>query len=218
MLVLLAQFLGVAALCGAVVFAGPLAQRWTQSQPMPRCEVGQWPEFNYGFAALRLDLDADMGDPLECEHATTAAGDTDQQTTMGVAHYDRLSNTPSFHHGADNWALTLKGLVFWAGEDAPVPPSALAVPSPGSARMAAVAGQNSAAVGHGVLGTPRQVTAPSSVGSALLSASQVAGVAKLLGIKNDQVETMTVADVSTYTQESGGSVAQVTRTINTETN
>ena len=41
MFLLLAQLFGVAALCSAVVFAAPLAQRWTQSQPMPRCEVGQ---------------------------------------------------------------------------------------------------------------------------------------------------------------------------------
>ena len=35
MLVLLAQFLGVAALCGAVVFVGPLAQRWTVRRLRP---------------------------------------------------------------------------------------------------------------------------------------------------------------------------------------
>jgi hypothetical protein len=105
--------------------------------------------------------------------------------------------------------------VYWAGSSAAAPVDAVAVPSPGSARLAAVAAQNSAPVGKGVLGGGQQVTAPASVGSAFLTSSQIASVAALLGIKDDKVRTMTVADVSAYTQESGGSVAEVTRTMNT---
>jgi hypothetical protein len=213
---LIAQFFVVVTVSGGVIFAAPLAQRFTTSQPMPQCQVGQWPDFNFGFAALRLDLGADMGDAVECEHATTALGDTDQQTTTGMAHYDRASNTPSFHVAGENWALTLKGLVFWPGSDAQVPPGLVAVPSPGSARLASAAGQNSKATG-GVLGGGTRVTAPASVGTAFLSASQIASVASLLGIKSDKVQSMSVDDLSTYTQQSGGSVAEVTRTINTET-
>jgi hypothetical protein len=209
---------GIAAVCGAVVFAAPLAQRFTTSETMPQCDAGKWPEFNYGFAALSLDLAVTMGEPLECEHATTADGDTDQHATTGLARYDRESNTPSFHQGTDNWAETVKGLVYWTGSDAEAPAGAIAVPSAGSARLAAIAEQNSAAVGRGVLGGGPQVAAPASVGSAFLTSSQIAGVAALLGIKDDKVKSMTVADVSKYTQESGGSVAEVTRTINRETN
>jgi hypothetical protein len=217
MLMFIAQMFGIAALCGAVVFAAPLAQRFTTSETMPQCDVGRWPEFNYGFAALSLDLAATVGEPLECEHATTADGDTDQHTTTGLAHYDRVTNTPSFRQGTDNWAETVKGLVYWTGSDAEAPAGAVAVPSPGSARLAAIAEQNSAPVGSGVLGGGPQVTAPASVGTCLLTSSQIAGVAALLGIKDDKVKSMTGADVSQYTQQSGGSVAEVTRTINTKT-
>jgi hypothetical protein len=225
MLLPIAQCLGVIAVCGAVVVAAPLAQRFTTPQSMPRCEPGKWPEFNYGFAALRLDLGADMGDALECEHATSAVGDTDQLTSTGLAHYDRASNTPSFRHNSDNWALTARGLVFWPGMDTLVPSGAVAIPSPGSARLAAAAQQNSTVARPGVLGGARPVAtatpvtpvkAPASVVSAWLSTSQIAGVAALLGIKDDQVQSMTADDLSQYTQQSGGSVAEVTRTINTD--
>jgi hypothetical protein len=220
MLQLLAQLVGVFVVCGAVVFAAPIAQRLTTPETMPQCEVGKWPEFNFGFAALRLDLGAAMGDAVECEHATTALGDTDQLTTTGTAHYDRASNTPSFRHGGDNWALTLQGLVFWAGDDAAAPAGSVAVPSPGSARLAAAAAHNSAPVASSFLGgrpTPvpiASVTAPASIGSAFLSTSQIASIAALLGIKNDQVQSMTLEEMSQYTQQSGSSVAEVTRTIN----
>jgi hypothetical protein len=222
MLTLLAQLIGVVTVCGVVVVAAPVAQRLTTPQPMPQCQAGQWPEFNFGFAALHLDLGASMGDAVECEHATNSVGDTDQQTSAGLAHYDHVSNTPSFHQGGDNWALTPKGLVFWTGADAAVPAGAIAMPSPGSAKLAAAAAQNSnPAAAAGVLASaqkkPTVAPAPSGVGSAWLSTSQIAGIASLLGIKDEQVQSMTKDDLSQYTQQSGGSVADVTRSINTDT-
>jgi len=216
MLLLFTQLLGLAAVCATLIAAAPLAQRWTQSQPMPRCEVGQWPEFRFGFAALHLDLGADMGEPLECEHSISSIGDTDQQTSTGLAHYDSASNTPSFHHASDNWALTARGLVFWSGSDTQVPSAALAIPSPGSARLAGVALQNSTIAVARVLGSGRKPTAAPPRESSWLSAIQIGRVATLLGIKNEQVESMTAADLSEYTQQSQGSVAQVTRSINSE--
>jgi hypothetical protein len=216
MLLLFTQLLGLAAVCATVIAAAPLAQRLTTPQTMPQCEVGQWPEFRFGFAALHLDLGAEMGEPLECEHALNAVGDTDQHTSMGVAHYDNASNTPSFHHASDNWALTAKGLVFWSGGDTQVPATALAIPSPGSARLAGIALQNSTIAVASVLGGGHKPAAAPPKESSWLSTIQIGRVATLLGIKNEQVESMTAADLSLYTQQSQGSVAQVTRSINSE--
>ena len=72
-----------------------------------------------------------------------------------------------------------------------------------------------------MLGGGRQVAAtptPAPVASGWLSVSQIASVAALLGVKSDKVQSMTPNDLSQYTQASGGSVAEVTRTINTEAN
>jgi hypothetical protein len=215
MLLLFTQLLGLAALCATLIAAAPLAQRLTSPQTMPQCEVGQWPEFRFGFAALHLDLGADMGQPLECEHAVNAGGDTDQHTSTGLAHYDSASNTPSFHHANDNFALTAKGLVFWSGTETEVPSAALAIPSPGSARLAGVALQNSTIAVAKVLGSAKPAAAAPKE-SSWLSAIQIGRVATLLGIKNEQVESMTAADLSYFTQQSQGSVAQVTRSINSE--
>jgi hypothetical protein len=45
-----------------------------------------------------------MGDPVDCEHAIDAAGDTEQHTTTGLATYDHAANRPAFHAGPDNSA------------------------------------------------------------------------------------------------------------------
>jgi hypothetical protein len=217
-LLLLTKLLSLAAVCAAVICAAPLAKQLTAPQAMPECEVGEWPAFNYGFAALSLDLGTDMGEPVECEHAITALGDTDQRTSTGLAHYDRASNTPSFHQADDNWALTARGLVFWSGQEAQAPSAAVAIPSPGSARLAGVARQNSTVAVTGVLGSGRKPTAaPAPKESSWLTTIQIGRVAALLGIKNEQVESMTAADLSLFTQQSQGSVAEVTRSINSET-
>jgi len=53
MLLPVAQFFGVIVVRGAGVVVAPVAQRLTTPEPMPECERGKWPGFNYGFAALR---------------------------------------------------------------------------------------------------------------------------------------------------------------------
>ena len=193
---------------------GPATDGATSTQP--GCEVGQWPAFNFGFAALHLDLGTDMGEPLECEHAITALGDTDQRTTTGVAHYDRASNTPSFHHADDNWALTVQGLVFWSGSDPQVPSTAWRSRCPAAPAWQAspvpIAPSPCRACWAVAASRPLQRSRRGS----WLSAIQIGRVATLLGVKNEEVESMTAADLSLFTQRSQGSVAQVTRSINSE--
>jgi hypothetical protein len=172
------------------------------------------PEFRYGFAALRLDLDADiMGEPVECEHALDAAGDTQQRTTRGLATYDHAANRPVFHTSDDNWALTVRGLEYWTGDDTAPPAWAVAIPSPGSARLAAVAARNSApparTVGRAVSPAADRLAGE---GSVLLTQTQLSPVADQLGVKDDQ--PITVDEVALAIKASGSSMTDVTRAIN----
>jgi hypothetical protein len=78
--------------------------------------------FSFGFAALKHELGARMGDPLTCERTSVATGDSLQQTTRGLARYVKESNTPTFTSGVEHWALTNRGVVYWIGRS-PVPPA-----------------------------------------------------------------------------------------------
>jgi hypothetical protein len=89
----------------------------------PYCKTGQQPAFLNGMAALDRQVGNAMGNPVECEHAASSAGDTVQQTTTGLAAYDKSTNTVSFTDGYRHWALTSQGLVTWEGE-ASTPPTA----------------------------------------------------------------------------------------------
>jgi hypothetical protein len=63
-----------------------------------------------------------MGDPLECEHAVDAAGNTQQRTSTGLAYYRKVRNLPCFTTGYDHWALAPDGsIIHWTG-DAVDPP------------------------------------------------------------------------------------------------
>lgn len=105
--------------------AGPLAGiaplEPTPTPVGPVCDSRK-PQFLHGFAALKLQLGAKMGDPLECEQAIHISGDTRVRTTTGHAYYRTSSNIPAFTNGFDHWALTTEGLVYWAGDvvDPPV--------------------------------------------------------------------------------------------------
>jgi hypothetical protein len=77
----------------------------------PYCSPGQTPAFSFGFAALSEAIGTSMGDPTECAHADVASGDLYQQTTKGLAIYDRADNTPIFASSVNRWALTADGLV-----------------------------------------------------------------------------------------------------------
>ena len=60
------------------------------------------PRFVHGVATLKAVVGTDMGEPLECERVTDAAGDTEQRTTTGLAYYRAASNTVAFTNG---WGL-----------------------------------------------------------------------------------------------------------------
>lgn len=106
------RLIGVLTFVAALLLAlGPVAS----AQAAPFCAAGQAPQFAFGLAALKSQLGATMGEPLECEHANSANGDTLQRTTTGLAYYRKATNTPSFTDGFRHWALTAGGLVTWTG-------------------------------------------------------------------------------------------------------
>lgn len=86
------------------------------------CSSGQTPTFAAGIAQLKQQLGETMGTPIECEHAASADGNTIQQTTTGLAAFDRATNTASFTDGWRHWAITARGMVTWEGSD-PNPPT-----------------------------------------------------------------------------------------------
>ena len=103
-----------------------------QEQPAPFCESGRRPSFQFGFAALKAELGAMMGNPIECEHARPAGDGTLQATTTGLAYYDRGTGTVAFTNGFDRWALGASGLVCWTGPSTE-PPADAASPAEGLA-------------------------------------------------------------------------------------
>ena len=100
----------------------PSAGAHADQPSAPFCGPGQALVFAGGLADLKRHLGDGMGTPLECEHPTSAIGDTIQQTTTGLAAYNKLTNTVSFTDGWRHWALTPHGPVNWEGTD-PNPPS-----------------------------------------------------------------------------------------------
>ncbi|MFN8637058.1 MAG: hypothetical protein U0893_24690 [Chloroflexota bacterium] len=79
------------------------------------CRPGESPKFQFGFLALKELLGDVMGDPVECEHPNSANGDTLQRTTRGLVYYRKATNTPTFTNGAEHWAITPRGLLYWVG-------------------------------------------------------------------------------------------------------
>jgi hypothetical protein len=55
----------------------------------PYCPPGEGPAFVLGFAELRQRLGDTMGEPAECEHSNPENGHSVQQTTTGLAIYDK---------------------------------------------------------------------------------------------------------------------------------
>ncbi|HLZ29424.1 MAG TPA: polysaccharide deacetylase family protein [Chloroflexota bacterium] len=76
------------------------------------------PEFGLHMAALRADVGVAMGQPLDCEHATDAGGDTIQPTSTGTAWYTNDTSAAMFTDGYQRWQLDPKGLTYWGGPDA----------------------------------------------------------------------------------------------------
>ncbi len=69
-----------------------------------------------------------MGEPVECERATNPMGDTQQQTSTGLAYYRKNLNSACFTTGWDHWALVNGGLVHWTGDAVDPPVEAGVVP------------------------------------------------------------------------------------------
>lgn len=59
------------------------------------CPAGQAPQFSQGFAAFKQQHNAQVGDPLECEHYDTQ-GNAYQRTTTGQLLWNKSTNTVTF--------------------------------------------------------------------------------------------------------------------------
>jgi hypothetical protein len=112
-----ARAIGIAAVPGRPPHEVGYESRIARSQvpSAPFCQAGQQPEFALGVADLKRQLGDTMGNPVECEHPSSASGDTVQRTTTGLAAYRRATNTVTFTDGWRHWALTPRGLVTWEG-------------------------------------------------------------------------------------------------------
>jgi hypothetical protein len=117
----IARVLG-AFLALSVVFLTPASSALAQAAPF--CSPGTSPRFVAGFADLKAQVGAAMGDPLECEHTDGSTGDVLQQTTTGLAFWRKSTNTPTFTDGFHHWALTPGGLVAWDGQSVDPPSTA----------------------------------------------------------------------------------------------
>src|SRR5579871_403539 len=102
--------------------ASPPDVGYTQAQA-PYCSTNQQPVFLNGMAMLKQQVGDAMGTPVECEHVASGAGDTVQQTSTGLAAYDKATNTVSFTDGYRHWALMSSGLVTWDGDAGPPAPA-----------------------------------------------------------------------------------------------
>src|SRR5262249_5548380 len=64
------------------------------------------PSFVLGIAELKNQVGEMMGDPIECERAIDADGNTEQHTTTGLASYSAQTETVSFTDGWRHWDLS----------------------------------------------------------------------------------------------------------------
>jgi hypothetical protein len=107
------------------------------AQVAPFCAPGERPQFLFGFALLKGQLGAIMGDPIECVHVNPVNGDALQSTTAGLSFYRASTNTPTFTDGYRHWANTPRGLLFWVGDAIDPPATAQVVSAPAPAPPAA---------------------------------------------------------------------------------
>jgi hypothetical protein len=85
----------------------------------PYCVPGQTPAFVLGFARLRAEVGPAMGEPLECEHGNPENGDSLQQTTTGLAVFEKATGRLRFTDGWRHWALVGDDLLAWEGDAEP---------------------------------------------------------------------------------------------------
>jgi hypothetical protein len=86
------------------------------------------PQFLGTLASLKARLGSIMGNPIDCERAVNSQGDTEQQTTTGLAYYRRKLNIAAFTTGWDHWALNGSNLLRWGGPEVEPPDDATAAP------------------------------------------------------------------------------------------
>ena len=124
-----ASVLGLDETMGAthqVGYSQAIADQRGSAVVAPYCNTGQTPAFANGMAQLKAEVGDAMGSPVECEHAESVIGDTVQQTTTGLAAYDKITNTVTFTDGWRHWASTPSGVVAWEGTGAQPPEPASA--------------------------------------------------------------------------------------------
>jgi hypothetical protein len=107
---------------GAAGYQPIVETQATQPGTAPYCNAGQSAAFATTLTDLQHTVGNAIGTPLECEHPTSAIGDTIQQTSTGLVAYSKLTNTVSFTDGWRHWAMTPKGPVTWEGTDSNPPP------------------------------------------------------------------------------------------------
>ncbi len=89
------------------------------------CAAGQTPSYVFGFADLHGWLGETMGSPSTCEYADpNGTGDTEQNTTRGLAFWRKSTNTPTFTDGWTHWAISSIGQITWQGTSIDPPPDA----------------------------------------------------------------------------------------------
>ena len=100
----------------------------TAAQSARGCAPGQKPDYVFGFAELSTWLGDNMGAPTTCEYADPlGTGDTEQDTSAGLAFWRKSTNTPTFTNGWQHWALTARGRVTWTGTSVDPSPDAMLV-------------------------------------------------------------------------------------------
>jgi hypothetical protein len=104
-----------------VVGYSPQLEAQAHTPAAPYCQAGQAPAFAAGLTGLKQQIGDVMGTPVECEHAVSPAGDTIQQTSTGLAAYNKLTNTVSFTDGWRHYAVTPRGFVSWEGAESNPP-------------------------------------------------------------------------------------------------
>src|SRR5438270_11505704 len=110
-------------LLAILVAAALLVPQTVTAQSAPHCLADQAPQFVLGFAALKAQVGLVMGDAVECEYPDPlGTGDTEQQTTTGLAFFRKSTNTPTFTDGYSHCALAPRGLVTWTGSAIDPPP------------------------------------------------------------------------------------------------
>jgi hypothetical protein len=85
-------------------------------QSAPFCGPGQQPQFTSGFAQLRVQLGAAMGNPVECEHPDPDGGGTLQHTTTGLAYRRTATQLAVFTNGWEHYALLNGVLSVWRNQ------------------------------------------------------------------------------------------------------